>query len=513
MTAPTPPPQGTLDLLPSQAELHSRAQRRLLAVLRAHGYREVQVPVYEPFALYERLYGPEIRNHLITFDTDREYALRPDLTAGVLRAQLRGLSGAPWTPLRSAAAGPSFRHERPRPLRLRQFQQIGLERVGDQPDQLQGADLEILSLARLCLAELGLAGGFLRVGHAGLRDQLLEAISPDPAARDHISGLWDVLSRLRERLEPLRTTLDLVLNPDTGERRRLDPLQHEELGHLLDELRRKLARHNHSFKLDRQADTSRQALALREALEGALCEAMAACGHDPARQQAMLRLCEPSASLDELADEAAPLLDLRQALHDALGHIEACAPELDPCVLRFGLGASRWSGFYTGFFFEVDAPVLGPDVSQVLGGGRYDGAAQRLGGPPLAACGFGLGLERCLAAATALHGPEALRQRLVPQEPVLICFGQHPQAATRAADLAEELGRRGCAIAYHPTAVTRQHPQGGLTEEDLHSLAQLPGQPYRHALLVEESTWVANLDNGSCFEADLQTLLMMFARS
>jgi histidyl-tRNA synthetase len=505
-------PTGALDHLPEQAELLERARRRALSCLRAHGYRQVQVPMYEGFALYERLYGQEIRQTLMTFDTDREYALRPDLTAGVVRALTAGLREAPWTPLRAAAAGSAFRHERARPLRLREFQQVSVERLGDRPEDAPGADLELLSLARLVLLELGIEGGMLRVGDAPLREAVLEALGPDLTRRRRASAALDALTRLRERLEPPRTGADLPFDPEAGAAARLDPWTHPELEVLLDELARKLRGQGEPWAAE--GDAAARAGALLRHLERRLEALGREAGLRDAQIEALGRLSWPAASLEELGDAGEALVPgLHARLLAALGHIEGCRAELEPCVLRFGLGATRWGGFYTGFFFEIDAPVLGPDVSQVIGGGRYDGVAARIGGLPLSACGFGLGLERALAAAVLLRGPEATRKRLLPQEPVLIAWSDAPGADARAADLAEELGQRGCPIAYHPRVIRDRHPHGGLPDEDLRALAALPGAPYRHALLVDDGVWVANLTNGSCFEADLQTILLMFARS
>ncbi len=497
-------PSGTPEHLPLNAERLSRADRRIMAALRAHGYPRVQVPMYEPFALYEQLYGEDIRRHLITFDTDREYALRPDLTAGVSRLYASRLSTTPVSPLRAAASGSAFRHERVRALRLREFHQIGLERFGDTDETAAGGDLEILSLARITLAELGLAGGLLRIGHAALRQELLEALPLPAPARQEVSLTLDALTRLRERLDPPRTQTDLRLTED-GQRERINPYEHPDLSDLLAELGRKLKPSNFSRPKTMQAKTWLEAL---EAHLAQLCEPLGQAG-----QEAMLRMTWPSASVDEMADAALPVWPEASArCHEALQHIESCQQDLEPCVLRFGLGASRWGGFYTGFYFEIDAPVLGPDVSQIMGGGRYDGLMTQLGAPSMGACGFALGLERALEAARLLHGDLALDKRLMPARPVLVCFTDKEGSAQRAANLAEELGSRGCAIAYHPVPITEQHPQGGFTDAFLEALGTLPGTPYQHAILMDETPWVGHLDNGSCFEANMQTLLMMFAR-
>ena len=511
----TDAPLGTADRLPSEAELLARASRKVMGTLRAHGYRAAQVPMYEDFGLYERLYGQDIRQHLITFDTDRTYALRPDLTAGLCRAAAHALDGAtPASPLRLASSGAAFRHERPRPLRLREFVQVGVERLGDHPDDRDGADLEILSLARLALAELGVQGGLVRVGHAQARAKLLDAIPLPHRAR--VSGLLDALARLRERLEPPRTGADQALDLEREARARPTPRDHADLPTLLDELGRRLRPFAPDLQPDPAPDASpaQRAELFLQRLEDALTRSAREAGLSHAQAEALLDLCTLSASLDELADRAAPLCpDLRPLLKTALKHIEGCAQDLEPCVLRFGLGPARWGDFYTGFVFELDAPVLGPDVSQLVGGGRYDRAMERLGAAPMPACGFALGLERLLAAARLLHGEEVTRKRLIPPEPLLICFTDRPGSLDKAAWLGEELGRRACPIAYHPRPIPDPDPRGGLSDSFVQALSALPGTPYRHAVLADgDELFVAHVENGSCFEADLQTLLLMFSR-
>lgn len=504
-------PSGTLEDLSDGAEAKRRAGRRILSSLRAHGYRRAEVPMYEAFDLYAKIYGEEIRRHLITFDTDQEYALRPDLTAGICRSVASMLLEAPATPLRFASMGSSFRYERVRPLRLREFTQVGLERIGDTPETLSGADLEILSLARLALAEVGVGGGVLRVGHAEVRERFLEVLGPPSPTRDKVDACLDVLARLRERLEPPGTGSDRVLDPSSGERTRVDPLQHEDLRAFLDEMRRKLPRKGSAAALLLSPGCSPEEI--METLEGEISGYARALGLEGPQVEALLRLSWPAASLGELADSLEPLLGgAREVLEGALGHIESCVEDLEPLVIHFSVAAARWGGFYTGFYFEVDLPVLGPDVSQVLGGGRYDGVMKALGAPETGACGFGIGLERLLHAAELLQGRRALLRRLSPPGPLLICFTEGENSAERAANLAENLGRKGCAFAYHPEPVTEEHEKGGLTDDFMQKLASLPGKPYRHAVLVSKELYLAHLENGSSFPTDLQTLYTTFER-
>ncbi len=501
-------PPGTTDRLPDQAELYQALETRFLGLWRTAGYRMVQVPTYETYALYQTLYGQEVRQRLATFNTDQEYALRPDLTAGILRMASERLGKEPpVTPLRLAASGLAFRHERIRPLRQRQFHQVGVERIGDAPGDTAGADVEILSLARLALVDAGLTGGLLRVGHAGVRGELLEGLIPDAQARTRIGALLDITTRLRDRLEPPRTGADLEFESATSQHRRTSPLEHPDAGALLAELRLMLRAGAPDVTLE-SLETA------QETLEGVLEASAIDAGLKADAVEGLLRLTWPTASLEELADVVSGLLPGgHERLNEALGHVEACQAELEPLVLRFSLGATRWSGFYTGFLFEVEAPVLGPDVSQILGGGRYDAAMGRLGGPEVAACGFALGMERCVEAAQRLHGAATLRRRLVQREPLLIAYTDTPRDTTAAMAAAENLGRRGAHIAYHPhpiDAFDPYDPQGKPPEAFAAGLRALPGMPYRHALLVCGELFLLDVASDTMMPIDQNELFLMF---
>jgi histidyl-tRNA synthetase len=475
-------PPGAVQYDPAQAELLEGLARRLMAVLRTRGYRQMMVPVYEPFELYGALYGPEVRSRLVTFTTDREYALRPDLTAGICRTLAPSLTEPPASPVRVAAWGRAYRHERVRPLRRREFHQLGVERVGDSGP---GADVEVLSLARAALLDAGLGGGLLRVGHSGLRLKLLARFGAK------LSGWVDALSRLRDRLTPPRTGADL---PHGGARVAAE--DHEDLPSFVAELARDTG----------LALTPTGAIAV---LEDQIAAALAELPADV--RDGVLASTWAAASLDELADNIEAVWpDARAALHAELGHVEACVPELEPFVLRFSLGAGRWSGFYTGFTFEVDAPVLGPDVAQILGGGRYDKVMHALGAEGVGAAGFAMGLERLAAAVEMLHGPRAAHRRFGGQVPVLVAWATESDMGA-AASRAELLAGVGCPVAYHTHAL----PMGteGPDRAVLSSIAGLPGTPYRHVVAAHAgTTWVADLAMDTSFEADTDALRLMFDR-
>ncbi|MCJ7821771.1 MAG: histidine--tRNA ligase, partial [Armatimonadetes bacterium] len=129
----------------------------------------------------------------------------------------------------------------------------------------------------------------------------------------------------------------------------------------------------------------------------------------------------PSA-LDHLCEECRAHLEVVRATLDLLG----ITCEVDPTIVR-GLD------YYTRTAFEVIHPALGAkDV--IMGGGRYDGLAEMLGGPPTPGIGFGSGLER-LMLVLGEHG--------APPRPDIYIAAASPEARRPAFVLATELRQAG----------------------------------------------------------------------
>ena len=507
-------PSGTSQSWSEDAELEAMVCTQILDTVRTHGYRKVSPPSFEPVELYTRLYGDDIRKRLLTFTTDQEYALRPDLTGGICRmiAEQLGAGGSLSTPLRFSASGSAFRYERLRPLRRREFHQIGIERVGggDQNsggDGHHGGDLEILSLARLALQACGLTGGLLRIGHAQLREQLLDQLpTTDNHQRLRIGRCLDQLSRCRDKFAHPRTGIDLAAahQPESGERV-LEPGQHPDTTHVIAETIKALGRDTEELDVSLSAD------ALIKGLEALLHQEADAISLTPDERDALLGITYGAASLGELADTISPLLpDAETWLKQKLGHLDNCQDDFAPLVLRFNLGMVRGLGYYTGVTFEIDAPVLGPDVCQILGGGRFDNVIASLGGPQISAAGFAIGVERLCAALKLIHPPVALRNSLIPAEPLLLAFSEHHADQLLTAKLSERLKAEGAAVAIHP------HPFG--TElpgaEFIEKLRELPGRPYMFVILALDGEFhLAQLDDAVEHPTDLETLLMMFTNT
>jgi len=141
-------PRGTRDLLPEELGRWQWAEAQARGVLERYGYGEIRTPLFEDFELFARTSGESsdvVQKEMYRFKDlgERDLALRPEFTAGVLRAYLeRGLGGRARIH-RLWSAGPVFRYGRPQKGRYRQFSQINCELVGS---PAPGADVEMITL-------------------------------------------------------------------------------------------------------------------------------------------------------------------------------------------------------------------------------------------------------------------------------------------------------------------------------------------------------------------------------
>lgn len=133
------------------------------------GYRRLDTPLLEPASLFVRGVGEGtdiVEKEMYIFD-DRDgaqLALRPEFTAGIMRAYIEnGLHTLP-TPLRVWTVGPLFRHERPQAGRYRQHSQFDIEVIGEQDPAI---DVEVISLAWHLFTGLGFYGLRLYINSTG----------------------------------------------------------------------------------------------------------------------------------------------------------------------------------------------------------------------------------------------------------------------------------------------------------------------------------------------------------
>ncbi len=162
-------PRGTHDLLPDTATAWRWLHGVHAGVAELHGYRLIDTPVFEQTELFERGVGTGtdvVDKEMYTF-TDRggrSLTLRPEGTAGVLRAVLQANLLEEARPVRTHYAGPMFRYDRPQKGRYRQFHQVGIETIGERSPEL---DVEVIEVGWRFLEALGLTGVVLQVNSLG----------------------------------------------------------------------------------------------------------------------------------------------------------------------------------------------------------------------------------------------------------------------------------------------------------------------------------------------------------
>ena len=153
-------PRGLRDLLEPLASAHGLATERAWAAADAAGYARIELPIAEESALFERAVGgtsdivaKELYRLESRGDEAVSLALRPEATAGAVRAYIQhGMRSQP-QPVRLATVAQLFRYDRPQKGRYRQFTQFDVEAIGDGGP---GIDLEVIELGAAYLRELGL---------------------------------------------------------------------------------------------------------------------------------------------------------------------------------------------------------------------------------------------------------------------------------------------------------------------------------------------------------------------
>jgi histidyl-tRNA synthetase len=161
--------KGVKDILPEETPrwrfIEETARR--WAVL--YGFREIRVPIFEVTTLFARSIGAStdiVEKEMYTFQ-DRDgtsLTLRPEGTAGTVRAYIEHNRAADPVPQKYFYSGPMFRHERPQAGRLRQFNQFGVESFGMADPR---ADVEVIALLWRILSDLKLPALTLEINNLG----------------------------------------------------------------------------------------------------------------------------------------------------------------------------------------------------------------------------------------------------------------------------------------------------------------------------------------------------------
>jgi histidyl-tRNA synthetase len=318
--------RGTRDLLPPDTELWNFVERKVREVFARYNYHEIRTPIFESTELFSRGVGEDtdiVSKEMFTWEDKARAAsektqtltLRPENTAGVVRAYIEHELGRSGLLQKLYYIGPQFRRERPQKGRYRQFFQIGAEVIGPPSagSELPMRDAEILDMLTALLDAVGLKGWTLYLNSVG-------CLQCRPAYNQ----------ALREALADVKDTMC----GDCQRRAETNPLR------VLD------------------------------------CKV-------PADQPIIEKLPKIADYLDEGCRE----------------HFSQVRAILDTLPVPYQVNERMVRGldYYTRTTFEFTHGELGSQ-NAVLGGGRYDGLSEQLGGPKAPGIGFAIGEDRLVLA-------------------------------------------------------------------------------------------------------------------
>jgi len=197
-------PKGVSEYAPPLSAAFEWVRQSLIAPAKLAGYQLMELPVFEDTALFSRGVGEStdvVSKEMYTFEDrgGRSITLRPEGTAGVMRAVIEKGLDRGQLPVKVWYSGQFFRAERPQAGRYRQFYQVGIEAIGlDDP----AIDAEVIAIADQ---------GFKAIG---LRNYRLE-----------ITSLGDAQSRAAHRVDLLKFIAKLDLDEATSARAAINPLR------------------------------------------------------------------------------------------------------------------------------------------------------------------------------------------------------------------------------------------------------------------------------------------------
>lgn len=311
-------PTGTLDILPEEQPYWEHVRLQALRLAHRAGFERIDVPLFEATELFARSIGTgtdvvDKEMYVFTDKGGNSLTLRPEFTAGVVRAYIENGMHIRPQPVKLYSWGPVFRYDRPQAGRYRQFTQFNLEILGTQ-DPL--ADVEVMLL------------------------------------------VWDLYAGLgfRDLSFQLNSTGCPRCRPGYVERLKAYYRQH--MDEICDDCRRRLE-------------------------------------------------TNPLRVLDCKAGQCQPIIEGAPHIGDHLctgcaDHFATLREYLDMLGRQYTLNHRLVRGldYYTRTVFEVWARGIGAQAA-VCGGGRYDGLAEALGGPPTPAVGVAVGLERIILVMEA----------------------------------------------------------------------------------------------------------------
>ncbi len=197
-------PKGVREYLPPESQAFEWVREQLITPAKRAGYQLMELPVFEDTSLFNRGVGEStdvVTKEMYTFEDrgGRSITLRPEGTAGVMRAVIESNLDRGQLPVKVWYSGQFFRAERPQAGRYRQFYQVGIEAIGlDDP----ALDAEVIAIADQ---------GFKNLG---LKNYRLE-----------ITSLGDAQSRAAHRVDLVAYIAKLDLDDATRARAEINPLR------------------------------------------------------------------------------------------------------------------------------------------------------------------------------------------------------------------------------------------------------------------------------------------------
>lgn len=154
----TKAPRGTKDITPKDAYKWNYVENKFREICSLFGYEEMRTPIFEHTELFKRSVGDTtdiVQKEMYSFTDkgERDITLKPEGTAGVVRAFIENKLYADTQPTKLFYITPCFRYERPQAGRQRQFHQFGIEALGSDKPSL---DAEVIALAVQFFNEVGL---------------------------------------------------------------------------------------------------------------------------------------------------------------------------------------------------------------------------------------------------------------------------------------------------------------------------------------------------------------------
>jgi len=341
-------PRGTRDFLPEDAWRRTAVRKAMQDVLERWGYQEISTPTFEHLELFTAKSGDSVKEEIYSFKDKggRDIALRPELTAPVMRMYVNELQNAP-KPLRLYYFGNCFRYERPQKGRFREFWQLGIELIGgNKPD----SEAEVIALADQALKAVGVQGD-IHVGYLGLIRAILNKIPPE-----HRPGIMRMIDK-KERDSLARYLEDIGAS-------------HLGLQELIDL---------------KGEDALARAVEISENL-----------GHADSGLANLDPASEASGEETSTKGGRSSMSGREVAAELGLEDFQQTVRLLESYGVKFTIDFEIVRGleYYSGTVFEIYAEGLGAQ-RQICGGGTYQ-LASLFGGKETSSTGFGLGFDRIM---------------------------------------------------------------------------------------------------------------------